>query len=77
MLFEYVPGGELFTYLREKVRFSASDALFYVAEIISVLEYLHERDIVYRDLKPENLLIDNEGHLKFTDFGFAKILHDT
>jgi serine/threonine protein kinase len=47
---------------------------FYAAEIVCVLEYLHERNIVYRDLKPENLLLDREGHLKVTDFGFAKRL---
>ena len=51
-------------------------ALFYVTEITSALEYLHSLDIAYRDLKPENLLIDKEGHLKITDFGFAKIVRD-
>ena len=45
-------------------------------EIICVLEYLHSQKIVYRDLKPENLLLDRRGHLKFTDFGFAKELND-
>ena len=76
MLFEYIPGGELFTYLRNKGRFSADDSKFYLCEIISVFGYLHEMNIVYRDLKPENLLLDQQGHLKFTDFGFAKIVED-
>lgn len=49
---------------------------FYAAEIVSALEYLHAKHIVYRDLKPENLLLDREGHLKITDFGFAKKLTD-
>ncbi len=51
-------------------------AKFYAAEIVSALDYLHARGVVYRDLKPENLLIDRFGHLKLTDFGFAKFLAD-
>lgn len=76
MLLEYVCGGELFSYLRHAGRFSPSAAAFYAAEIVSALEYLHLRHVVYRDLKPENLLLDREGHLKITDFGFAKRLND-
>lgn len=53
-------------------RFNTSTSLFYTVEIVSSLEYLHSLSIVYRDLKPENLLLDREGHLKITDFGFAK-----
>lgn len=51
-------------------------AMFYTSEIVVALEYLHSQSIVYRDLKPENLLLDKEGHLKITDFGFAKKLTD-
>lgn len=51
-------------------------ANFYASEIIVALEYLHSLSVVYRDLKPENLLLDKDGHLKITDFGFAKVLHD-
>ncbi|KAJ8928569.1 hypothetical protein NQ314_018854, partial [Rhamnusium bicolor] len=69
MLFEYVCGGELFSYLRNAGRFTTSTGNFYSAEIVSALEYLHSKSIVYRDLKPENLLLDKEGHLKITDFG--------
>lgn len=76
MLMEYVPGGELFSYLRNYGRFNNSMANFYASEIISALDYLHSRTVVYRDLKPENLLLDREGHLKITDFGFAKKLLD-
>jgi len=76
MLFEYVGGGELFTYLRNSGRFDASTSMFYAAEITLVLDYLHSLAVVYRDLKPENLLLDREGHLKICDFGFAKKLTD-
>ncbi|XP_066903852.1 cAMP-dependent protein kinase catalytic subunit 3 [Halyomorpha halys] len=76
MVFDYVPGGELFSYLRNAGRFPTSTAMFYTAEIVVALEYLHSQSIVYRDLKPENLLLDKEGHLKITDFGFAKKLTD-
>ncbi|XP_077556741.1 protein kinase, cAMP-dependent, catalytic subunit 3 isoform X2 [Haemaphysalis longicornis] len=77
MLFEYVSGGELFTYLRNAGRFTSATGAFYAAEIVLALEYLHRMHVVYRDLKPENLLLDREGHLKITDFGFAKKLHDS
>ncbi|GFR97189.1 cAMP-dependent protein kinase catalytic subunit [Elysia marginata] len=76
MLMEYVPGGELFSYLRSSGRFSSSAGNFYASEIIVALDYLHSKSIVYRDLKPENLLLDADGHLKITDFGFAKIVED-
>ncbi|GBM92702.1 Protein kinase DC2 [Araneus ventricosus] len=76
MLFEYACGGELFTYLRNAGRFCSTTSMFYAAEIVLALEYLHKLNIAYRDLKPENLLLDRDGHLKITDFGFAKKLTD-
>ncbi|KAK8143838.1 serine/threonine protein kinase, AGC [Beauveria asiatica] len=80
MLLDYVPGGELFSYLRKFRRFDEPVARFYAAEIVLVLEFLHEQQggVVYRDLKPENLLLDKDGHIKLVDFGFAKRLghHD-
>jgi len=72
MLFEYISGGELFSRLRKDGRFSNDVALFYACEILLAIQYLHKKDIVYRDLKPENLLIDKHGHIKIADFGFAK-----
>ena len=51
-------------------------ALFYTTEIVLALDYLHRQKIAYRDLKPENLLIASDGHLKITDFGFAKKIHE-
>jgi len=76
MLFPYVSGGELFSYLRSAGRFNSATTFFYSAEIVSALDYLHSLSVVYRDLKPENLLIDRDGHLKITDFGFAKRISD-
>mmetsp|Transcript_29052 Transcript_29052/g.92734 ORF Transcript_29052/g.92734 Transcript_29052/m.92734 type:complete len:323 (-) Transcript_29052:48-1016(-) len=72
MLMEYVAGGEIFTQLRKVERFNTETARFYTASIVLALGYLHSKDIVYRDLKPENLLIDRKGYIKITDFGFAK-----
>lgn len=76
LLLDYVPGGELFSYLRKFRRFDENMARFYAAEIVLVLEYLHEQQggVAYRDLKPENLLLDAEGHIRLVDFGFAKRL---
>lgn len=76
LLFEYVQGGELFSHLRAAGRFSTKTAKFYAAEIVLALEFLHSKKIVYRDLKPENLLLDHNGHIKVTDFGFAKVVPD-
>ncbi|KAF9897456.1 serine/threonine protein kinase, AGC, partial [Lobosporangium transversale] len=76
MLLEYVIGGELFSHLRRAGRFSNDMTRFYAAEIVLAIEYLHARDIIYRDLKPENLLLDINGHIKITDFGFAKRVQD-
>ncbi|KAJ8255507.1 hypothetical protein COCON_G00193710 [Conger conger] len=76
MLMDYVPGGELFSYLRSRGRFNNATGLFYSAEIVCAIEYLHTKEVVYRDLKPENILLDSEGHIKLTDFGFAKKLAD-
>lgn len=76
ILLEFVNGGELFSYLRRQGSLENEDAQFYSSEITLALEYLHGLKVVYRDLKPENLLIDCEGHIKMTDFGFAKIVED-
>lgn len=60
ILMEFVQGGELFSHLRRAGRFSADVSRFYAANILLSLSYLHEKDIIYRDLKPENLLLDHQ-----------------
>ena len=74
MVVDFVSGGELFYLLRIRHKFDEELAKFYAAEILIALEYLHKNGVIYRDLKPENLLIDEDGHLKLTDFGLSKIL---
>ncbi|KAH7023662.1 kinase-like domain-containing protein [Ilyonectria destructans] len=76
MVMDFVEGGELFSLLRKSGRFPNPVAKFYAAEVTLALEYLHSKNIIYRDLKPENLLLDRHGHLKITDFGFAKRVPD-
>eukprot|EP00823_Brevimastigomonas_motovehiculus_P005177 TRINITY_DN364_c1_g6_i1.p1 TRINITY_DN364_c1_g6~~TRINITY_DN364_c1_g6_i1.p1 ORF type:complete len:778 (-),score=258.93 TRINITY_DN364_c1_g6_i1:217-2550(-) len=71
-LLEPCLGGELFTVLRARTLFDENTARFYAAHVVLAFEYMHSFDIIYRDLKPENLLLDAEGYLKITDFGFAK-----
>lgn len=69
---EYCPGGELFNLLQKKRQFSEENARFYIVQILLALEHLHKYDIVYRDLKPENVLLDTDGYVRLTDFGLSK-----
>lgn len=74
VMLEYVNGGELFSLIRERKRLDLDTSRLYSAEMVLVFEYLHHKDIVYRDLKTENVLISAQGHLKLADFGFSKML---
>lgn len=69
---DFCNGGELFTHLRKDTKFSEKRACFYAAQLVCGLNCLHENGIIYRDLKPENVLLDSEGNLKITDFGLSK-----
>lgn len=67
-------GGELFaTYHKRRFHGSVSKARFYSASVVLAFEHLHERTIIFRDLKPENLLLDVAGFCKLTDMGLAKV----
>jgi len=72
LVLDFFNGGELFFHLKREGRFSEKRAKFYGTEIMLALEHLHTHNIVYRDLKPENLLLDHDGHIKVTDFGLSK-----
>lgn len=72
LLLEPSLGGELFTRLRGLTMFDEETAKFYAGCVVLAFEYMHSLNFIYRDLKPENLLIHDDGYLKVTDFGFAK-----
>ena len=73
-LLEYVHGLELNVILRHVGLLTNTDSQFYVGSMILILQYLHEREIIYRDMKPENIMIDVSGYVKLVDFGTAKVI---
>ena len=72
LILDYCPNGDLSDLIENRSRIDEKTAKFYLAEVILALEYLHSLDIIYRDLKPANILIDEVGHIKLADFGLAK-----
>ena len=76
MVLEICQGGELFSLLQKERKLDEPASAFYGASVMLAFEYLHNRSIIYRDLKPENLLLDGKGYLKVVDFGFAKLIKD-
>ena len=71
---DYINGGDLFFHIKKNGHLSEKVAKFYGAQIILGLEYIHAEKVIYRDLKPENLLLDKNGNLKMEDFGICKLL---
>lgn len=72
MVLEYMQGGEMFFHLQRERRFKEDRCRFYCAELVLALGYLHSKGIIYRDMKPENILLDLKGHVKLADFGLSK-----
>ena len=68
---EYVPGGDLMSLLMKKGFFPEEMARFYIAELVLAIESVHRMGFIHRDIKPDNVLIDSEGHIKLTDFGLC------
>ena len=75
-LTEYVKGIDLFDVIRILNEIGEENSRFYIACLLIILEYLHKREIIFRDLKPENVIIDIEGYPKLIDFGAAKIIDE-
>ncbi|XP_017770517.1 PREDICTED: ribosomal protein S6 kinase alpha-5-like [Nicrophorus vespilloides] len=77
LILDYVAGGELFTHLYQREHFQEDAVRIYIGEIILALEHLHSLGIIYRDIKLENILVDETGHIVLTDFGLSKELPRT
>lgn len=71
MITQFAPAGDMSRYLKLKRNFSEETTKILTAEILVALEHLHSREIVYGDLKPENVLLDHEGHVLLADFGLS------
>lgn len=72
LVLDYCPGGDLSSQLLIEKRFTEQRAKIYICEILLALEDLHKRDIIFRDLKPDNIVLDKDGHALLTDFGLSK-----
>ena len=73
LVMEFVAGGDFMNLLIKKDILTEKEAKFYMAEIILAIESIHNSDCIHRDIKPDNILIDKNGHIKLSDFGLAKV----
>ena len=73
LVMEFLPGGDMMNLLIKKDILTEDDARFYIAELILSIESIHKLDCIHRDIKPDNILIDKNGHIKLSDFGLAKV----
>lgn len=72
LIMDYLPGGDLMTLLMRKDILSEEESRFYIAEMILAVESVHILGYIHRDLKPDNVLLDSQGHIKLSDFGLCK-----
>ena len=72
MVMEFMKGGDFASLLEEFGSFDEDTAKYYLAQIVLALDYLHQNGVIHRDLKPDNVLIDADGHIKLTDFGLSE-----
>ncbi|CAL0316702.1 unnamed protein product [Lupinus luteus] len=77
LIMEYLPGGDMMTLLMRKDVLTEDEARFYVGETVLALESIHKHNYIHRDIKPDNLLLDKNGHMKLSDFGLCKPLDCT
>jgi len=75
LIMEYLPGGDMMTLLMRKDTLTEDEARFYVGQTVLAIESIHKHNYVHRDIKPDNLLLDRNGHMKLSDFGLCKPLH--
>jgi serine/threonine kinase 38 len=72
LIMEFLQGGDLMTLLMRKDILSEEESRFYIGETIAAIETIHNLNYIHRDLKPDNILLDKDGHVKLTDFGLCK-----
>lgn len=72
MALKYIPSGNLGRLMQKRKKLEENESIQIITELIYAIEFLHDQKILYRDLKPDNILIDKDGHIYLTDFGLAK-----
>lgn len=72
---EYLPGGDMMTLLMRRDTLTEAETRFYIAETVVALETIHKHNFIHRDIKPDNLLLCKDGHMKLSDFGLCKPIH--
>ena len=77
LVMDFLPGGDLMNLLMKKEILTEDEARFYTAEMILAVDSVHKLNCIHRDLKPDNILIDKNGHIQLSDFGLAKIADKT